>query len=69
MNDKATPAQLNYIRSMLKRGEFDPRTVTFAYRRLGVGEQWMGGSVDELLDCMHKGNAGDMISKLKEIVE
>jgi hypothetical protein len=60
-----TPYQRAEIVRLLKKLEFDHRTVTFQHRRLGVPEAVIGGTVDAWLSGMSQAEASAMIEKMR----
>jgi hypothetical protein len=64
---RPTFAQRARIIELLARHEFDTRTVTYAYRRLGVSEDRIGRPVDTWLDSISIEQASNLIGKLEDI--
>lgn len=68
MTQRASSAQRNLIKLLLKRADFDHRRVTLMYRRIAVEDAWQGKSTDEWLDSLDGLDAHMAITKLQEIV-
>lgn len=65
----ATPGQRSYIRNLLRKLDWDQRTVTLQHRLviIGAGLAFQEGqSVDSLLDELDKGHASALIRALEE---
>lgn len=62
-----TGAQRATIVRLLKAVEFDTRTVTLMYRRIGVDDAWQGQSVDSWLSSLTTEAASGLIRKLEAI--
>lgn len=63
----ATTAQKNTVRQLLKRAEFDERTITFQYRSLKLNEAWIGQPVDSWVDSLTTESASAAIGSLKSL--
>ena len=66
--ERATTAQRDYVRRLLRKLEYDMRTCSLPHRaaaaRAGVPAPESGTGVDEWLDTLTKGQAGDLINGL-----
>lgn len=69
MAGKITPAQKHLLRDLLRdllrREDYDLRTVTYMHRRLGVAESWIGKPADQWLDSLLAAEASRLIAKLQ----
>lgn len=65
---KATQAQRQAIVGMLRRAEFDTRTVTLMHRRIGVPDVWQGRPLDQWLDTLDADAASAVIGNLQGVV-
>jgi hypothetical protein len=67
---RITTAQRATIRRLLREsGRFDDRTVTAMHRLAGVGDEWIGRSVDAWLDSLDLVNASRAIVRLSKMNE
>ena len=65
VTDPASGAQKGLISSLLKKLEYDPKTVTLMHRNLGVSEKWQGKPVTHWLDSLTVANASQLITRLR----
>ena len=59
--------QRSRIKELLRKADFDAKTVTYMHRRLGVPEALIGRAVDEWLDQLDMRAASDLIETLMDI--
>lgn len=69
MIDRATERQKSYVKDLLRRAEYDTRTVGPLHRRWGVEERHLGGSVDAWLGDLNQAQASRLIDKLRAEVD
>ena len=62
---KITKLQREMIEQLMKKAEYDTRTVTIMHRRLGVTEGQIGKPVKNWLDLLDSHQASDLIRTLK----
>lgn len=67
-SQRMTAAQRQAIESLLKRAEFDPRTITLMHRNAGVPEHFQGRPVSEWLGSLTIAEASRVIVKLEDYV-
>lgn len=64
---RATSGQRDYIRNLIRKLDWDPRTVTLQHRavltQVGIGSE-EGQAIDELLDSLEKHQASRLIAAL-----
>jgi hypothetical protein len=69
MSEGASTAQKGFVRSLVRKAELDPRTITLAYRKLKGAEAFIGESVDRWIDSLSKVDASVVINQLKAMTE
>lgn len=61
-------AQRAVIEQLLRRGEFERKTVTLMHRNAGVPDRFIGRTVPEWLDSLTAAEASRVIVKLEAYV-
>lgn len=64
----ATTAQREKLLRLLRKAEYDTKSITPLYRRLGVPDSAQGQSVDAYLGSLNSLQASDLINKLEREV-
>lgn len=64
--NRHTQAQRVEILRLLRKAEYDNRTVTYQYRLVHADENYVGRPVDEWLDSLTREQAIRVIHKLQE---
>lgn len=62
----ATTAQLEKLTRLLRRAEYDMRTITIMHRRLDLPDHLVGQSVSAWLSSLNSLQASDLINKLEK---
>lgn len=62
-----TIAQKDTIQGLLRKLEWDRRTITLQYRLVGVPDSLQGSSVDSWLDSLSIEGASQVIKRLSEL--
>lgn len=63
-----TTAQRAEVMRLMKKLEFDPKTITMMHRRVSVPEHLIGTSVDAWVGGMTEAEASALIDKMKGMI-
>lgn len=64
--DPASQAQKQEIARLLKRAEYDPKTITLMHRNVGVPDRFQGKPVNHWLDSLTVEDASQIITRLRK---